>query len=571
MISATRRWLRRNRNGLAIAAGVVGATYLAGQYVVSKISEARERSNLDRIAKEKYTAPLSWLICPCCTQYLTYLLPSLRRRFEQNQTDCTFTVLALLPTVTENILEALPVEQLTHELQQKKAERLARVAGEGVASELSSGPPSIRDGDTASLSSLQSSSYIHASQLGDDGSSRPRRSKAQLWNEIKIASITRSFTLVYTLSLLTLLTRIQLNLLGRLNYLSSVVSLTRPPPLGRANSISLEDHDNTTLNPNSSTHTSANFGNDFETNRRYLTFSWFLLHRGYNNLLTQLRDAVTEVFGSISPTEAVTTSRLSELTLAVRRKIEGSTEQERQSTRWLPYLLPPRDDEQSVLVESGVITPPHTSSSDSPEKAANKDISSSGPLDASSDPLRSLLDETADLIDSPTFTSVHTLLLNTLFSYLIDTKVAQQAFPLPTNTQSPPSSAHSAIPPLQIQELHPPDPTVPPEQRTVKLATILAVLTRQAHAIGNGSNPPNEYVSAMEIEVKELEAFAAVIYASNLDAGLENIHPNVAEGNISGIDGVGMSDVGQAPGADEMLESQLEGAWSKIMGSTRLR
>ena len=309
-------------------------------------------------------------------KYLTYLLPSLRRRFEQNQTDCTFTVLALLPTVTENILEALPVEQLTHELQQKKAERLARVAGEGVASELSSGPPSIRDGDTASLSSLQSSSYIHASQLGDDGSSRPRRSKAQLWNEIKIASITRSFTLVYTLSLLTLLTRIQLNLLGRLNYLSSVVSLTRPPPLGRANSISLEDHDNTTLNPNSSTHTSANFGNDFETNRRYLTFSWFLLHRGYNNLLTQLRDAVTEVFGSISPTEAVTTSRLSELTLAVRRKIEGSTEQERQSTRWLPYLLPPRDEEQSVLVESGVITPPRTSSSDSPEKAAIKDLAS---------------------------------------------------------------------------------------------------------------------------------------------------------------------------------------------------
>ena len=53
MIGATRRWLRRNRRGLAIGAGVVGAGYLAGQYVLSKISEARERMSSDRIAREK--------------------------------------------------------------------------------------------------------------------------------------------------------------------------------------------------------------------------------------------------------------------------------------------------------------------------------------------------------------------------------------------------------------------------------------------------------------------------------------------------------------------------------------
>jgi peroxin-3 len=53
MISATKRWFRRNRNGLAIGAGVVGATYLASQYVLSKISETRERMSSDKIAREK--------------------------------------------------------------------------------------------------------------------------------------------------------------------------------------------------------------------------------------------------------------------------------------------------------------------------------------------------------------------------------------------------------------------------------------------------------------------------------------------------------------------------------------
>jgi len=53
MIEATRKWLRRNRTSLVIGAGVIGGVYLAGQYVVNKISEARQRMSDERIAKEK--------------------------------------------------------------------------------------------------------------------------------------------------------------------------------------------------------------------------------------------------------------------------------------------------------------------------------------------------------------------------------------------------------------------------------------------------------------------------------------------------------------------------------------
>ena len=393
-----------------------------------------------------------------------------------------------------------------------------------------------------------------------DSQSGSRKSKSQLWNELKVTSVTRAFTLIYALSLLTTLTRIQLNLLGRVNYIASVIALAQPPQPGQSSVISLEDHDDATA--------SINFGNDFETNRRYLTFSWYLLHRGYAQIMTKARTAVEDVFGSVSPTEGITAARLSELVLNVRRQVEGSSEQERYATRWLPYVLPPKEEEEAVLVESGVITPPSSSSAESPEPAANSGPNRAAPsyINTSTGPLRSLLDETADLIDSPTFTRINTLILNTLFSHLIDTRVIAQSYPQP-NVHSPPAS-EASVPQPRIQELDSAVTVVPAEPR-VKLASILAILTRQAHVIGNGNSAPNEYVSAIEAEVRELEAFAAVIYASNLEHSVDEAQPRTAntEEGVQGSTGTGVSDVG-AEQVDEMIESKLESAWAKVTGST---
>ena len=130
---------------------------------------------------------------------------SLRRRFEQNQEDCTFTVLALLPTATENIVAALETERITYELQQQKAARLAKI-GEGGVSEFGSTPPSVTDEDGRSMASLSmaSESGIHISQLGiptgetttptgvQDGgqqAAKTRKSKLQLWNDLKISGM----------------------------------------------------------------------------------------------------------------------------------------------------------------------------------------------------------------------------------------------------------------------------------------------------------------------------------------------------------------------------------------------
>lgn len=115
--------------------------------------------------------------------------------------------------------------------------------------------------------------------------------------------------------------------------------------------------------------------------------------------------------------------------------------------------------------------------------------------------LRHLLDETADLIESPSFSHVLTLLNNEAFATLIEKKCATDAFKAPMDPET-------------VQSL--PSLASVPEQKT-KLANVLAVLARQAHVIGNGANPPNEYLTVMEQNVRQLEAFAAVIYSSNLN------------------------------------------------------
>lgn len=69
------------------------------------------------------------------------------------------------------------------------------------------------------------------------------------------------------------------------------------------------------------------------------------------------------------------------------------------------------------------------------------------------------------------------------------------------------TSVGTVVPPWQDSELK------------TKLANVLAVLARQAHVIGNGASP-NLYVSAMDQGVRELEAFAAVVYSSNFDSEL---------------------------------------------------
>ena len=481
----------------------------------------------------------------------------MRRRFAQNQEDCTFTVLALLPTAADNILEALPVEAITLELQQHRSARRGQSAPSATSPSDLSSNASGEDG--RSLKSFQTESFVHASQTATttEGSQspEPRKTKSQLWNELKISSITRSLTLVYTLALLSLFTRIQLNLLGRRSYVLSVVALTSQKPAGTA--ISLEnDEERTTHGP---------AANDFETTRRVLAFSWWRWHRGWRSLMTREEAAVVEVFGPINPREELTFQRLAELLLETRKKIEGASGQEREKQNWLSYIMPPLDQEDHVMREAGVLGPlgqaPNASESQPQPPPAMPSLATSSergpsniaPSQSSTSSLRRLLDESSDIIESPRFTDVLTRLLDTLFSELTDTAIRTQAFRHPEP---------AAAPSLTIA---PPEPQIGEAVSTrVKLANVMAVITRQAHAIGNGM--PNVYVQAME-QVPELESLAVVVFSSDFD--LDEITQAQQTAGIStppGTSGQALTDKAQEDDAVGSSWGLFESVWRKVAG-----
>jgi peroxin-3 len=134
--------------------------------------------------------------------------------------------------------------------------------------------------------------------------------------------------------------------------------------------------------------------------------------------------------------------------------------------------------------------------------------SPSDPPSTASPSLRRLLDETSDLIDSPMFSTVLTSILDAGFTVLADNKIATLGFKLPLISSSQ-SRVHEIV----------------GTDVSTRLASLLSVFCRQAHTIGAPHD--NEYLTAME-NVRDLEAFAAVVYSSNFEIEAPDFPGNLA-------------------------------------------
>ena len=84
---------------------------------------------------------------------------------------------------------------------------------------------------------------------------------------------------IYSVTFLTLLTHVQLNLLGRFTYVWSVSVLNKSEPTIRLQ-YGDEQADNGLLDP--------------KTERMFLSVSWWLLHRGWRKCVERVQEAVKE-------------------------------------------------------------------------------------------------------------------------------------------------------------------------------------------------------------------------------------------------------------------------------------
>lgn len=410
-----RDFFRRHRRKFLTLGVVTAGAYYAYTYATSKLREISDRATDERTAKD-----------------------NLKRRFKQNQQDATFNVIAFMPELSEKILDALKVESITAELQAQKQGR-----GGGGGSTTTGG--SLAEDDTASIRSGYSE--ITHSTLG-------RRSKLDLWNDVKITSITRIFSLYYCISLLVIFTRVQLNLIGRSSYVASVMSVVDVD--GEAK-ITLSDESLGGDGGNGGTETSAI---NSKLNREYMTFVWFLLNRGWSGVVDRVRAAVEDVFGRLEVREEITLSQIRLLTSRVRGVVEFNDAGD-DHYDWLSHVLPPRDQEVTVLRAGG--------------QAVDDEIAAA----AVSPELRHLLDESAREMGSQESALLMSRCLDVGLGQLLEQKL-KTAFA---------------------------------GRDRLRVANVLPVMTREAHVVVGDNRAPNAFLQGVN-EIAELDGFSARLFTS---------------------------------------------------------
>ncbi|KAG2363067.1 Peroxin-3-domain-containing protein [Suillus spraguei] len=417
MFDTARKYVYDRRRGLFETSVVLCGAYAVSRYINERLEEVKEKVVRGKAARE-----------------------ALRRRFQSTHDDACFTIMALVPTLAEQILEEMDVESLTDELQSLSRTSHPRsrfqqpeLHSESEVSSASdvhsdAGSASISsysgmDGETSSNMAASTGSWVDhfsissshkstneqlqlphdflasaASQLSDSITTasssmsynpgapfhEPRasmspsmsesstRTKAQLWKEVKILTLTRALTTLYTTTLLSLLTSIQLALLARERYVTSVLSTERVERIREAaptlSGLIFREAVSHIVDVDAIWPAWSGGQDDWdeevenvseETEMRFLTLSWWILHVGWKDVAARVRGSVEAVFEGVTQ-DKLSPSELHVLILDVRRRIERDGISDNRASipgRFLDSLLPPTPEMTAhVLAQGGALS-----------------------------------------------------------------------------------------------------------------------------------------------------------------------------------------------------------------------
>ncbi|KAF8632834.1 hypothetical protein AX15_001664 [Amanita polypyramis BW_CC] len=443
MLQSIKTYVHDRSKGLSKTAGFIGGAYLVQQYVKDRLEELKVKIDEERAARD-----------------------SLRKRFQTAQDDVSFTILALLPTLAEQIMEGMDVDTLTQELQSRSKahatgpQQLLRQRHNGTGHDYDVNKPSQQhkpsgtqgthessavDETRSEVDSMASASFIEApsrdeessgvnswvetsgsersphalSPKGDTSSyhipngpqlpqlsdsvlttittttessagnesrlsdsvvsisatsdSTSSKTKAELWTEVKMLTFTRTLTTLYSITLLSLLTTIQLTVLARSKYVNSVLEHEREERFREqlesqlsffnllfSRSDKLQDillgEESEQLENDAERGELGGSSITEEVERKFLTLSWWILHVGWKDVGERVRRGVEEVFEGVSLKTKFAAMDLHYLIRDVRRRVEHEVTFEgcERRVNFLSALLPPTPEMiQHVLTQGG--------------------------------------------------------------------------------------------------------------------------------------------------------------------------------------------------------------------------
>jgi peroxin-3 len=270
-----------------------------------------------------------------------------------------------------------------------------------------------------------------------------KKQKREMWNELKIQSFCRVLSSMYLLNLLTVLTTVKLSLLGRMIYLDSV-----------------QDQDVKTVSE--------------ETERQYLTLSWYLLNVGWKDCVARVRQAAEKQLKSVPLTLAMTHDTLMELVSNIRKEVEFEHGLE---FKFDIFLLPKEGSESLIFSQAGI-------------KETTVDP-----------PLLQLINETRDVVESLDFGRVLRSGMDELETVFRDEM--QSMFFEKAKPQKAISFEAGDGDPIEITS------------KSIPIAGILPVMAKVAHQIT--SRTPNPYLQVFLINKSncnhlKLKTFGSIIY-----------------------------------------------------------